>query len=887
MNPIRRLALRLRAILARRALERDMQAEMRDHVDQATERLIARGLSPADARLAAKREFGNATVLHEQARDARGARWVDALASDLLFAFRYFARQPLTTGTIIVVLALGIGANSALFAAIQAEVLRPAPAVPKDAAHARIYGLEQPRRGTRWQVREFSYPELGLLAERKETFSSVAGWIADDVVLDPADSTSARGVGAEFVTPNFFAALGVPITGPGFAAPDPTTPDLAAVISFSMAEELFDAPASAIGKRVLVNQVPVRIVGVAPPRFQGAIPNSGRPVLWMPLSARADIDRLPPRWLADSAHLSVFARLAPSVTREQATAVARIIAPHALPDSAARIGMAHSASVVGMRESPPIQDDESFIVFTAIGVIALLILLVACTNVSSLLVAAAVGRRHEIAVRLSLGASRARLVRQLLTESALLALVGGTGGLLLYWWFTKLIGSRVNVEVAPDLTTVAFTLAFALGTGILFGLSPALHATRDGVAGAIRDSGTGATRRSRLQRSFVIAQIVFSQPLLVILAVLLWATVGERDPGPSAVSEYIVSARFRFPSRLESPNQSRQAVDSLVPRIAALPGVVAVTPDASAFALRNVTPVDAVASSDRTSADPISVNVEGTPPGYFALLDVPIVLGRDVSLADTLGNELRVVIGSDLARRVWGNQSPIGKKLVSGDVHSGARDSTAMVVVGVFDASKPTTRGGHTRVYTASGKLWRSYSLLIRTRGPAQAFIPQLRTALQTTAPALPISRLETLATISARDRRVALQVIGAAATAGGLALLLASLGLYGVISLAISQRKREIGIRIAVGAMPSRVVRMFLASGVRMSAIALLLGLPVSLVALRIALSQGIVIAPGMNLWLVGSAIAAILLVVACAATWLPARRAAQVDPALTLRVE
>jgi predicted permease len=887
MNPLRRLALRLRAILARRALERDMQAEMREHLEQATARLIARGLSPADARLAAKREFGNPTVLQEQARDARGARWVDALGSDLLFAFRYFARQPLTTSTIVVVLALGIGANSALFAAIQAEVLRPAPAVPKDAAHARIYGLEQPRRGARWQVREFSYPELLLLAERRETFQDVAAWIPDDVVLDPVDSTSARGVGAEFVTPNFFAALGVSITGPGFTAQDPTIADLAAVLSFAMAEELFDAPASAIGRRVLVNQVPVRIVGVAPPRFQGAIPNSAHPVLWMPLTARADVDRLPPRWLVDSAHLSVFARLAPSVTQEQATAIARTVAGRTLPDSALHVGMARGAAVVGMRESPPNQQDESFIVFTAIGVIALLILLVACTNVSSLLVAAAVGRRHEIAIRLSLGASRARLVRQLLTESALLAIAGGAAGLLLYWWFTKLIGSQVNVEIAPDFATVAFTLAFALGTGVLFGLSPALHATRDGVAGALRDSGTGATRRSRLQRSFVIAQIVFSQPLLVLLAVLLWATVGEQDPAPSAVSENVVSARFRFPARLENPSQSRQAVDSLVPRLTLLPGVLAVVPDASAFAIRNITPVDGTNARDHAPADPVRVNVEGTPPGYFALLDVPIVLGRDVSLADSIGNDLRIVIGSDLARRLWGDANPIGRKLASVDFEDGARDSIAMLVVGVFDANKPTTRGRGMRVFTANGKQWRSYSLLIRTRGRAQAFIPQLRNALQAAAPALPVSRLETLATVSARDRRVAMQVIGAAAGAGGLALLLASLGLYGVISLAVSQRKREIGIRIAVGAMPSRVVRMFLASGVRLSAVALLLGLPVSLVALRVALSQGIVLAPDMNLWLVGSAIAAVLLVVASAATWLPARRAAQVDPATALRVE
>jgi hypothetical protein len=287
---------------------------------------------------------------------------------------------------------------------------------------------------------------------------------------------------------------------------------------------LFGDASGAIGRSIFVNDIQVHVVGVAPPRFQGALPNMDDPDLWIPLSARADIAGESRRRLIDSPTLQIIARMTPGVSREQGTALARQLVAAMLPDSATRVGMARTADVLGMRAIPPGADRaEMLLAFTAMAVIGALILLVGWMSVSSLMVAAAVSRRHEIAVRLSLGASRVRLLRQLITESTLLAGVAGGAGLLLAWWTLTWLGKTQidGVDVGPDAGTLAFTLALAVVSGISFGLSPALHATRGAVAGALRDSAASFAIRSGLQRTFVTAQIALSQPLLVILATML------------------------------------------------------------------------------------------------------------------------------------------------------------------------------------------------------------------------------------------------------------------------------------------------------------------------------------------------------------------------------
>ena len=836
-------------------------------------------------------------VLQEEAR--RG-QWIDELTGDLHFAMRYFGRHKATVAIIVTVLTLGTGANALIFSLFQSQFFRPAPAVPDDATHARIWSVERATQTAQWVPRDFSRPELRALAERRDVFSAVAGWVSEEVVLDGKDSTGARGVRAQFVTPNYFSTLGVRlVAGQGFALVDDDTPDMAAVLSYAIAEQLYGTAAAAVGHQIVVNEVVVHVVGVTPPRFQGALYNMG-PTLWLPVSARADIARISPRWLDNEATLSLFARVAPGGSLDRATAFARHVVASALPDSATRVGMTRTAHVLPMNTPPPESaSNDMILAFSFIGTIGALILLVAWTNVSSLMVAAAVGRRHEIAVRLSLGASRVRVLRQLVTESTLLALTGGALGLTLAWWTLAWMTKREidGYDVTPDTGTFAFVFVLAVATGILFGLSPALHATRGGVANALRDSGVAATGRSRLQRTFVAAQIMLSQPLLVLLGTMLAMIIASYRPLSPEMSDHVVAVGLRPLTNTGAPSQRLDAVDSLIPRIAERPEVVGAVAEPSGFDIRGIVAQDRVAHDALSDSTPTIVHVEGTAPGWFSLVDVPIILGRDVSLVDTSAADRRIVIGSDLARALWGNASPIGRTLSSPPVRGLNQDSITMTVVGVYDASRrlpgmnwygQTARGTEpSRVYTAHGKRWQRDRILVRTRGPAEPFVPVLQQLLRAKAPSLPVSSMSTLAQVDAAAYRETLRTSLLAGAAGALALVLASLGLYGVVSLAVQQRKREIGIRIAVGAQPAGVTGMFLASGVRVSGAALLLGLPLSVAGFRIGLSRGLIIAPGVNIYLIGIMIALVLLTVAIAATWVPARRAARVDPALTLRAE
>ena len=321
-------------------------------------------------------------------------RWLNELRGDLRFALRYFARNKATSAIVVAVLALGIGANTVIFSALQAEITRPAPAVPDDDQLVRIWSTQRDNPTASWNERDFTGRELRALAERREIFTELAAWHAHDVVLVGPDSAGPRGVRAIFVTPNYFSTIGIAAAGPGFSR-DAVGADMSVVLSDAMAVELYGSPTAAIGKQVLVNDLPVRIAGVAPPRFQGARRNSQRPSLWIPVSARAEIARVAPRWMDENAVLELVGRLAPAASHEQATASAREVVQRMLPDSAARVGLARNAQVLDLEGIPPGPEYfELMMTATGISLIGLLILLVTCTNVSSLMVAAATGRRR-------------------------------------------------------------------------------------------------------------------------------------------------------------------------------------------------------------------------------------------------------------------------------------------------------------------------------------------------------------------------------------------------------------------------------------------------------------------------------------------------------------
>ena len=823
-----------------------------------------------------------------------------SLVGDVRFALRYFARHKAITGILIGVLALGTGANTLIFSIFQAQFLRPAPLVPDDPTHARIYAQQRPTATASWDPRRFTLPELVTLSQRRDVFTDVSAWVEEGIILSGGDSTGALNAPAHFVAPNYFRTIGVPV-GPGRNLNEGTAgvADLTAVMADMFAEQLFGSAQAALGRRVLVNEVPVEIVGIAPRRFQGAERDMDEPALWIPLSARSAITGADVRWVNDEESLALFARMAPGASHEQATALVQQVVLATLPDSAARVGMTRMADVRHLGATPPWNEGaELVIAFSLMGLLGILILLVGWMNVSSLMVASAVSRRHEIGVRLALGASRLRLIRQLVTESTLVSAIGAAAGsLAAYWMLTAIMAREVDgVDLTPDLGTFAFVAALAVATGVLFGLSPALHATQ-GVAAALRDSAGGASPKSRLQRGLVVAQITLSQPLLVLLGLMLTMVIGDYKPIAPETSGQVIGVTFRPLDNDRDTALGWRAVDALARRIAERPEVAAVVPAAAAFDVRGVFAPD---REDRIAAGdtvPTFLHLEAVAPGWFGVLDVPILLGRDVALADTNSTDRPVVIGVDLAQALWGEANPIGQRLYSPSLRELGQDSIAMSVVGVYDsrvivpgmvwAGSSTRSNIKYRVYTAHGQWWQKDRLLIRTRGDAAQYLPDLQRFAIAEAPSLPIGSIRTLRQMDEQEYRVTIQVSMLAGFGGLVALALASLGLYGVVALAVRMRTREIGIRIAVGAYPMQVARMFLASGVKSALLALVIGLPLTIAGLQLLISSGTLILPGAKPYVIGGAIAALMLGVAALATWIPARRAAKVDPGLTLRAE
>jgi predicted permease len=895
---LKRLRLWLRTVFLRRRLEREMQEEMALHLERATERLLARGMTEAEARRAARREFGNLDSIQEAARDARGARWVETTLADFGFGLRHFRRTPLTTLTMIVLLALGIGFSSGLFTLVYSLFYMPPPGIVRDDSLVRIRGGERNAAG--FAVgREFSYPEYREYASQTGLFRAVAAWTSADVVLGVGDHQESLHSGAAtYVTGDYFQVLGVrPVLGVGLptsSGGDTATPELVGVISHVLWERHFGGTPDVIGRTLKVNDAAVTIVGVAPRRFAGARVGGSQVRVWLPLSARAWVQRSGAAALSsyDSSFLGLVARLQPGVEASRANAtVAAIAARSAQQTTRPGASNAVSSDVVTLLADnyfPPSGESPSIISRAVSLSIPLLILLIMCTNVSTLLVGLALARRREIAVRLSLGAARRRIVRQLITETVLLALAAGAFGLFVIWVLVRTIGLRVpDVQLVLDWRVIAFTFGFAIATGMLFGVSPALHATRLALADVLKDSAaTVVATRSRLQAGLVVAQIALTQPALLGLGLIIRNMVGDLRERPATVfSDRILELSFNTNPRYGAINQERADIlQRLQARFAALPGVVAAVPLESGYGYFEV----AVHAADRVTGveygTRLVVRTLATPPGYFSLMGIPFVRGRDFVAAEK-DDRTAVVIGGDLARRLWGTADPIGRRLVN--ARTGLSEATQFVVVGVVDetrAGRSEMGGNQQRIFTPAMAV--TGGMLIRTRGPAEPMVPVIRTVASSEAPELPLTSSRTLAAIETSQRSSIARAIAGAAASGFLGLFLSAIGLYAVVAFAVGQRIREIGIRTALGADRRQVVRMFLLRGLRLSLAGILTGVTLSVVVGRIiALAQN-QDAPGGTFTL-AVAVASIVTAVALFATWIPARQAARVDPLDALRAE
>jgi putative ABC transport system permease protein len=892
---LNRVRLWLRVVLLRGRLEREMQEEMSAHLALATERLLARGLSEEEASRAARREFGNVAYLQEQGRDARGTRWVESIAADLRFGLRHFSRRPYSTLTMIVLLALGIGFNTALFTLLYSFVTMPPPGITRDETLVRIRGIERSTTAGRTIGREFSYPEYREYAAQRNLFNAVAAWTASDVVIDVGrHQPNLHSAAATFVTAGYFQVLGVrPTMGAGLpvAARDNGDPELVAVISHTVWERHLGKAPDVLGQTIKVNDIPVTIVGVAPARFAGARTGGSHVRLWLPLNTRPLLQRASAFALSsyDSAFFGLVARLTPGIAAAQTMPTVQAIASRAEQQTTNRpSGGRLATDVVTLADNyfPPSGEQPSTVGRLASLFFPLLILLIPCTNVSALLVGLALARRREIAVRLSLGAARRRIVRQLITESVLLALAAAVFALLIIWILLDTIRVRMpDLQLVMHWPAVTFAFGLAIATGILFGVSPALHATRLAVADVLKESATSVvTARSRLHSGLVVAQIAMTQPLLLAMGALIQEIVADLQQLPaSTFNSRIVQVSFNTNPRYGTIDGQREdLLRGLERKFAALPGVAGVVRQQSNTDYARVT----VHPSDRLPGGlaPASIGlvIHAAAPDFFPVMGIPFLRGQVYDAQNADGNA--VVIGSDLARRLWGTADPIGRRFVDASATTGS--ATRFVVVGVVDeavAGRSDPLGGQ-RVYAPGIRT--TGSILVRSHGPAEPLIPVLRAVANSEAPQLPITRATTLSAIEAGQRRSISRATSAAVGGGVIALLLSAIGLYAIVAFAVGQRTREIGIRTALGADHRHVVRMFFWRGLRLSFVGLVIGLSLCLVVLRVMwIVQGN--DPGASMTLLAAAIAAVVVAVAAAATWIPARRAAAVDPLRVLRAE
>lgn len=827
--------------------------------------------------------------------------WRDALVADIRFALRQFRRRWGTTAAMLTILSVGMSISILLFTVVYSYAVLPPPAVPRADDLVRIRGSHLDKHGDIGS-RTFPLEELREYRRLDEHFSAVAGEADATVNLDATGNGESTVVTAEatFVTENYFAVLGVrPVQGtelPTYETDDPAV----AVIGHVAWDQLFGRRPDVVGRTLHVNGVPVTIVGVAPPRFAGV---GGDSWLWLPVASRHLV-------LSQSSAENLFflapARLRPGASPEAATAATQVVAARATAASdrpgaeELRSPSTEVVPLLALNGDPDFDQDVSRLVMS-LGLLGLLVLLVTCTNVSTLLTGLATARRQEIAVRLSLGAPRSRIVRQLLTESALLAVLAGTVALGIVWAVLRAVGTMyplLPVEVGVTWLATSFTAGVALAVGIVFGLAPALHATRAGIGSVLRDSTPAiAGTRLRLQRALVVAQIAFTQPLVVGVVAVLLIVLGQFQPANrNEFAEQLISLQLkpatralRFGTGSEPPQELLAEVRRLRAELEATPGIAAAIPDSKAageLGAYFVHPEDRVAGGLQES---FRVSGNTAAPGFFSAVGIPLLRGReftptDVSYVDRNAGEVPVIIGGDLARRLWPGADPLERRLqAAGDSATGAATLRVTGVVADPNAGGAASREAP-QIYLAPDTAAVPAKLLVRTTSDAQPLVSTVRRIVQEEAPSM-IGSVQTVATIEDQSRSSFRKITGGLAGSAVLALLLSAIGLYAVVAFSVGQRASEIAVRMAIGASPQHIAGRFIVDGLRLGIAGLVLGLPVSLLGLQAVNAipdpgfPKVALGPVMVLGVLG------VLAVAVAATLVPARRAASTEPARVLR--
>lgn len=901
-DQLRRSFHRVRSFLRRAADDRELEEEMRAHLDLAIEENLNRGLSPSEARRQAFVRFGGQQQTKENHRETRSLPLAETLLQDVHFALRVLRKSPGFTAIAVLTLALGIGANTALFSVVNGVLLVPLPY-----PHAnRIVAMFQDK--PNFPKGAISYPNFLDWRQDNRCFESIAAYRwADGTIRGTGEPEE---VHAQRVSATFFSILGVrPILGRTFTEEqDRRGANPTVVLSEGLWKRKFGSDPTILGKSINVGGAARTVIGVIPASFRLHVQNFETADLYEPIGQEEDekFHRRDSFWGMDAIGL-----LKPGVTVEQARQeMKRVNAglAAAYPDINANI----KANIIPLKEE--IVGEMRGVLLVLFGAVGF-VLLIACVNVANLLLARSTGRRREFSIRVALGAGRAKILGQLLTESVVLALLGGALGLLLAQWGTSAALAAVPEtvpragDIGLDPRVLLFTLVVSVAVGILFGLVPALKTSGTDVGASLKDTGRAISMyRSRTQAVFVVGEMAMALVLLIGAGLMIRTLAYLWDRNPGFDPHNVLSFGIDPPPSLadQPPDAIRAALARIHTVIRSTPGVERVSLDWGAHPMESDDEVGFWPEGQpqpRRQADYESALEYVVEPEYLQTMRIPLLRGRFLSDADNGRSERVAVIDDRFAQKYFPGQDPLGKqvKIFDFDADPSERTWIAFTVVGVVghvnqfgladDAARPLQAQMYRSLMQGSELFTRNaaqgFSVFVRFHSSLspKAFFETIRSALLTDNAQMIVSgdkSEEEIVAGSIANQRFSMVLLGVFAV---LALVLASVGIYGVLSYLVGQRRQEIGVRMALGAKRVDVLRLVLSDGARMTLLGIAVGIVAALLLTRLMASMLCGVAPSDPLTF--AIVALFLSGVALLACYIPARRASSVDPVVALRYE
>ncbi len=889
MNRLVALISRISALFRRKQLDHDLESELCTHLDLLRDDYLKQGLSPENARHAAARAFGGVEQVKEEYREQRGLPMLETLAEDVRYGFRQLRRNPGFTLVAILTLALGIGANTAIFSAVYAVLLKPLPF--RNAGQlVRVFEAND-RAGITGTA--CSYLEFQEWQRQNHVFSGMAAVAAHELNLTGRGEPMVVRVGD--VTSSFFSVLGVvPMIGRAFRpADDAQGAPPVVVLSYDLWRSRFGADSSLIGTKIDLDKRSFTVVGVMPARFQFSFFNEGPSrQLWIPIVQ----DPLfgPPTTNPTQHLFTALARLKPGISEAQGEAEMQTVGDRLWPEY--RPGdKGWAIRTASLREAVTGEDASTplLVLLAAVG----LVLLIACANVANLLLARATSRAREFAVKAALGASRGRILRQLLTESAVLGLLGAVLGIALAYWGVRGLSGLVPRSfpradsIRVDGWMLAFALALALASSLLFGFAPAFFAADPRLRATLQESagrqGEGKDRR-RARNLLVSAEVALAMVLLIGAGLLIRSFAALMSVNPGFETHQILRAEVQLPRfQYSVPQQWVTFSKEALERIQSEPGLkdtAEVLPMPIADQQVNL-PFSIVNGPPLPPGRTIAADYATISPNYFQVMGIPLLRGRYFSPQDVMSSPRVVIISRELARIYFPHRDPVGQQLIFGFLADPSVKREIVGVVGnIRDAALDQPPGPMLYVPFAQAPLW-GVGLVTKTTSSASAATQAIEAKVHEVDRDLPVTDVQWMTGVvdtSLGQARLRTWLLG---LFGAIALILAAAGIFGVISYSVSRRTHEFGIRMALGASAGEITRLVLKEAGRLTVVGVTAGIAVALILARLISSLLFGVGPSDPATLIGLPV--LLTGTALLAAYLPARRATRTDPVAALRSE